>query len=167
MSKIRDTQRSKLYRAEGVVLGKNFITMPQIEAYIGKVTHSAWWKKYHKYYTYPVVVHDGRGCRRALAIGMTDVKFPKWARHEEVILHELAHLVVHSHYGYSGAAGHGREFAKVLLLLVKRFMGKEAYLKMKASFKEHHIKHTCTLPTNHTPKVRIAGGDYVYVAKRK
>jgi len=162
MRRTRDSQRKKLYEAESVVLGKNLPTMPEVEKYVAKVTRSDWWKKHHKYPTYPVEVQDGRGCR-AYAFGMTRMKFPKWSRHEEVILHELAHLVVHSHYGYYGAAGHGKEFAKILLLLVKRFMGKEEYEKMKASFKTYHIKHTCTIPTHIKSKVRIATGDCVYV----
>lgn len=142
MIKIRDNQRKKLYCAEGVVHGKHFETIPEIQEHVNKIAVSDWWKKHHKFYTYPITVHDGRGRRNACAVGMTDIKLPKWSRHEEVILHELAHLVVHSRFGNNGAAGHGCEFAKVLLLMVKRFMGKEDYLKMKTGFKEHKVHYT-------------------------
>jgi putative metallohydrolase (TIGR04338 family) len=142
MTKIRDTQRRKLYAAENVIRGTRFETVPEIEDYIGKITRSVWWKKHHRYPLSTITVHDGRGRRNACATGMTDVKFPKWARCQEIILHELAHLVINSQFGYSGAASHGCEFAKVLLLMVKRFMGREDYLTMKARFKEYKVHYT-------------------------
>ena len=114
--------------------------MAAVHAYVEKINMSDWWKKHNYFYSIPVEVLDGRGRRKACAIGMRVIKLPKWARYESVILHELTHLVIHSRFGYMVAA-HGTEFAKMLLLMVHHFMGQGDCEKLKASFKEHKVHY--------------------------
>jgi putative metallohydrolase (TIGR04338 family) len=141
MSEMRDTQRSKLYRAEGVATGKSFADIAEVRAYVEKINRSAWWRSHHKFPGIPIEVTDGRGRRKACALGMRTIKLPKWARYEEVVLHELAHTIITSRFGYGGAPAHGREFAKMLLLMVRHFMGKDDYETLKTSFKIAGVKY--------------------------
>ena len=142
MSTIRDTQRSKLYRAERVVNGEKFADMEEMRKYVNKITRSDWWKKHHENPAWGVAVTDGRRRRNACAVGSWEIRMPRWSRCERIVLHELAHTVVTSRFGDDMAAWHGCEFAKILLSIVKRFMGKEAHDTMKASFKEHRVHYT-------------------------
>ena len=133
----RDSQRSKLYSAEYVIHGQEFADMAAVHAYVEKINMSDWWKKHNYFYSIPVEVLDGRGRRKACAIGMRVIKLPKWARYESVILHELTHLVIHSRFGYMVAA-HGTEFAKMLLLMVQLTLQHKMNLLKLKLFKHHH-----------------------------
>ena len=138
----RDSQRKRVYNSETVIHGKNFVSIPEIQEYVDKISHSSWWKKNHRYYTYNIEVKDGRGCRNAYAVGFRTIKLPKWSRHESVILHELSHTIINSHFMYGAVAAHGCEFSKIYLLMVKRFMGKDEYKKLKMSFKDWKVKYS-------------------------
>lgn len=131
----RDSQRQRLYDAEdwaGLVsrdgsppkYGRSFGTVPECQAYVDAILAKRWFKA--AYTAQEVEVKPGFGHRRATgfrfdAYGGT-IQLPRWSRHEGVILHELAHVVV----GNRLVAWHGREFAKVYHHLVSRVMGEEA-----------------------------------------
>jgi putative metallohydrolase (TIGR04338 family) len=144
MSEIRDTQRSKVYKAEVILWGKQrqYWKMEDVQEYVAKVTASAWWKKHHRYPTRRIRIGDGRARRKACAIGMDEIRMPVWSRQEEIILHELCHCVINSRFSYrESVASHGCEFAKMLLLMVRHFMGKERYDTLKASYKVHRVHY--------------------------
>jgi putative metallohydrolase (TIGR04338 family) len=138
---LRDSQRSKVYKAEGVIhypaKGKRYESMSEVTAYVERVCDSKFWKKLNGYY---VKVEDGRGRRTACASDWGTINLPKWARQDSVILHELAHTLVNFDY-HNPVPSHGKEFAKMYLILVKRFMGKEAHDTLRDSFKKHNVHY--------------------------
>jgi hypothetical protein len=109
MPRKRDSQRSKLYRAEQAALGNNTYQGPNMDlascqVLVNRVIGSAWWKR--RYGLWPMVqVEDGRGSPRARvnsyhrrpspeqAHPMTEsMRLPVRYRRRWVILHELAHV---------------------------------------------------------------------------
>ncbi len=142
MARARDSQRSKVYKAQRVIDGKSFFnSVPKTQAYVDKITRSVWWKKQHRGYIKTVKVKDGRRRKRASAYGANTIVMPSWSRYEMVILHELAHCIVHSYDAPEIEAGHGRLYASLFLKIVKRFMGKWEHDQLKASFKRHRVKY--------------------------
>jgi putative metallohydrolase (TIGR04338 family) len=77
----------------------------------------------------------------------------RWARTERVILHEMAHWIVRYSQSAEGGrarvldseqydrnhASHGKEFAAVLLELVRLQLGAEATKALKASYKAKRV----------------------------
>lgn len=165
----RDTQKAKCYRAEDEALAKLATPLPttaEILRYLKKQsTRATLVRRYGVCVDldhYPLAVSDGRGTRRAKAIGTNRISMPTWARNDWIALHEFAHIVHQriTRFGYvghplyggelRGGAWHGWEFAAIYVELVHFCMGKEAGDALKASFKKHHVrfrpKRTRTLP---------------------
>jgi putative metallohydrolase (TIGR04338 family) len=133
-----------LYNAEHFVNlpnDTNLVDIKSVEKFVAKVLSSRWLiKKYPKLAVADIAVKDGRGRRKACG-GLHSISLPAgWARHKLVILHEQSHSFCDRIYGRNGIAGHGWEFAAMLLDLVRHFLGKEDYLLLKRSFKEHRVR---------------------------
>lgn len=141
MKRERDNQRSKLYKAEHVLWddSKKFQTIGECEEYIKTVLRSRWFKNRYPHKE-KLVLGDGRGMRRATAgswleTNTVDISLPRWSRMEAVILHELSHNV-----SPMFKAAHGPEFASNFLSLVLRFMGRNAWVQLRESYKKHRVK---------------------------
>lgn len=132
-----DSQRSRLYAAEMVIRddGFKFETVEQMQAYVDKLTASAWWTR--RYRRRHIIVKPGFGHRRATGSAWGVVQMPIWARCEAVLLHEVSHVVT---CGDDSVPYHGREFAQAYLELVSHKMGKECASKLKASFQSHKVR---------------------------
>jgi len=146
----RDFQRSRVYKAEQG-LGKytrsskplpHLRTVAQCQAWIDKITRSRWWKA--RAVVSKVAVFDGRGTVAAAGGHFGDfgkkrgwgVSLPLWARREEVILHELAHVMT----PYDTQPAHGRAFCKNYLALIHRWMSKEKAAELRDSFRKQRVK---------------------------
>lgn len=152
-SRQRDTQRSKLYRAERVLdpFATPLPTVQDVERYVKRIEASKRVQRklsVRKYMSLKqgslgkvrgIRVHDGRGHRRAVSYGGT-IAIPKWARKDWVVLHELAHEFTPRSERTGGA--HGWEFAAAFLYLVRLFMGKEAHDALKSSFRANRVRYT-------------------------
>lgn len=138
----RDSQRKKVYSAESTVrhLSRTFIDFDETCQYVRKICHSKWLRTNYCQDWEPtdtITVGDGRGRRKASGSFFTKtIKLPKWARHEIVVLHEIAHVLVSSYQ----VAPHGPEFVGCLLRLVKHFMGDRVFVALNSSFKEHKVR---------------------------
>lgn len=124
MARPRDSQRIKVYRAgwefEELLPDRYILNIHSIRAWVAGIVQSEWWKR-----RYPAIqqieVKDGRGRRQAG--GRNDrfgamITLPRSLRHQETILHELAHVVTpHS------VASHGKMFVQQYLALVDEWMG--------------------------------------------
>ena len=62
-----------------------------------------------------------------------------WALRETVLLHELAHHVVH-HVGQSVEGAHGPGFPAVLLALVTTVLGEEAALALRVAYGDERVE---------------------------
>lgn len=145
MKQARDSQRSKLYKAERAVWkehGKPLPTVPDIDRYLDALYASkrfakafpkaVWWKRPR--------VTDGRGRRAACAVGTHTLKIPVWARNSFVVIHELAHVITLVYYAGNFPASHGWQFAMVYLELIRITHGRKAHADLKQSFRQHRVK---------------------------
>ena len=143
MTRPRDSQQSKLYRAEVAAFGESreeFGSVGEMQAYIDQTLRTRWFR--NRWRTKRVTVTDGRMRRRGGAsysyAGWDpgwQLKMPRRTRCEWYLLHELAHVVTPGH-----CASHGREYARNYLALVRRFMGEDAHVKLRDSFRKHKVK---------------------------
>lgn len=149
MPRPRDSQRSRLYASEWEVFGwpkMKFRDMEELEEYLWSVLENRWVQQ-----KYPIArdivsgkqkfrVLNGAGHRRALTVRQDDVisvAFPRKMRINWVVVHEIAHVLTPMEY-----AGHGREFCRTYLHLVKLFFGEETQNKLKAAMKKHKCKYS-------------------------
>ncbi|UTC29781.1 hypothetical protein BAJUN_01510 [Bajunvirus bajun] len=139
--KERDSQRSKLYKAEGVLRSRaaRLETVPDIERFIAKVIARApIQERYGRWLRTPIKVKDGRG--RSNAGGHERyITMPLWSRTDHIVLHELAHTLTRRKHGLD-VAGHGWQYAAIYLDLVWFGMGREAHDVLKASFKAGKVR---------------------------
>lgn len=148
MPKPRDSQRSKLYRAERKALEGlpcdelRGLSVEECQGVIDDIVLSRWWERRYGPMFTPPRVKAGQGARWATARHHEHtIVLPLWARKQWVIVHELAHYAVRAPLSpYKDVASHGPEFAKEYLALVKRWIGADEAQKLKASFKEHRVK---------------------------
>jgi hypothetical protein len=145
---IRDSQRSKLYKAEDAAFrraGEPTLDFGQTVDFIRKVEGSAIWRKIldegpRQREWRPLIIEAGKSNWSACAHGTFRVIIPTWARKEWVILHELAHIAVTRTYTDANAAPHGWQFASVYLRLVKHFLGKAAHDKLRDEFRSAKVR---------------------------
>lgn len=142
---IRDMQRSRVYKAErSISPGKAIPTINGVEAYLGKILNSKWWRDRFPRKTI-LKVKDGRGCRIARGFNggasLVHLTLPKWSRLEIFILHELTHTVTSTNL-----AAHGPEFAGTFLELVARFMGQEAGEALRLAFVKYGVDYGYEIP---------------------
>ncbi len=139
----RDSQRSKLYKAEEVLkpFAEPLPSVKDIERFtkyvfgLGRVQHV-----FPQINVYGVPnIKDGRGQRRALAWGGHTIGIPRWARNSHIVLHELAHIVSKRKFG-PNIQGHGWEYCETYLTLTLYVLGREAHDALKASFKANRVK---------------------------
>lgn len=147
MTTKRDTYRSKVYAAENAAFrvkftgSKRIETVPEIQAYVNKLTNSAWFQKRWTLHSWrdngkgAVTVKSGAGFRRATAYpGSQTIYIPLWARTEWVILHELAHIVTPQSEPY-----HAWHFLQCYIELVGHVLGKEAADALKDELKARRV----------------------------
>lgn len=149
----RDTQRAKVYKAEGEAFkghtkaNERLETVADIEKYVEYVFGL---KRVRDAFPKAMPVENGLFCgwklptvgdgraRRRAGGNVAGIHMPKWARSKWVVLHELAHTI--SLRTYRGIAGHGWEYCSVYLSLVRYALGVEAHDLLKAQFKAHRVK---------------------------
>jgi len=143
MGKIRDVQRSKIYKAENEVqLGRRLETVQEMQAFCDAITRSRWWRNRWPHISH-IEVRDGRGRRSATgyqAGGLIKrngvIKMPSWSRNELTVLHEISHVVSISW----GEPDHGRLFARNYLALVTRFLSKQHGTQLRRAYRKYRVK---------------------------
>lgn len=142
MSRQRDSQRSKVYAAEHILLKEGMAgrerldTVEEMQAWVDKIVASAWWRKRYPRVT-KIEVRPGAGQRRALAFPHRRIiSMPRWSRRKGIIIHEIAHLVVPTN-----VASHGWEFCSEYLAILRHFLGKADHDALKAEFDKRRVKY--------------------------
>lgn len=132
----RDTQRARVYAAERLIeWTDDDLTLEECRSYCRSVSRSAWFRRTFAWSAgREITVHDGRGCRNALAASGS-ITLPRWARRHWVILHEIAHCVTSGRH-----AAHGPEFVANLLKLYRHFLGSEAYAIVREAMADHGVR---------------------------
>lgn len=100
MSKVRDYQRSKVYKSERDVFGWPDSRPPElpelsdVERFVAECLDTEWWERGMSPFG-RIDVLDGRGRRRGGANWMLGyITMPRFTRHEYYVVHELAHIGV-------------------------------------------------------------------------
>lgn len=138
----RDSQRSRIYRAEirafygRSAKGMRFESLAALQRFLERVAADPWFKARFGALS-AIEIRDGRGIRHASSAYEPDTRrcvfsFPRWARTKPVVLHELAHAASFRRYGL--VAAHGPEFAAVFLELIERHLGSAARERLRRAF---------------------------------
>jgi putative metallohydrolase (TIGR04338 family) len=133
----RDSQRARLYRAEGLVdAGRRLPTVERMQAWVDGLVATAWFVA--RWGDRSFDVRPGFGHRRATADAANGVlQMPKWARSELVLLHEVAHCLTPA-----SVASHGPEYAGVLLALIRRGIGPGTAQRLEDAFAAERVRWT-------------------------
>lgn len=133
----RDSQRARLYRAEGLVdAGRRLPTVERMQAWVDGLVATDWFAA--RWGRRSFEVRPGFGHRRATADQANGVlQMPRWARSELVLLHEVAHCLTPA-----TLAGHGPEYAGVLLALARRGMGPATAQRLEDAFASERVRWT-------------------------
>lgn len=163
VSSTRDTQRSRVYKAERDALKplqRKLSSLSEVKLLVRQVWASKRvaenWPKaitgyqfmpkradgsWGEYRSRPRVI-DGRGARWAWG-GSTYIKIPSraaWAMVDWVVLHELAHTIHCRLDNPRREASHGWQYCAIYLQLVLYFMGRPAHNALKAAFKANKVR---------------------------
>lgn len=132
----RDSQRARLYRAEGEVdAGRRLPTVERMQAHVDGLAGADWFVA--RWGARSFDVRPGFGHRRATADQNGVLQMPKWARSELVLLHEVAHCLTPCSF-----AAHGPEYAGVLVALVRRGMGPATAQALEDAFDRQRVRWT-------------------------
>ena len=132
----RDSQRARLYRAEGEVdPGRRLPTVPLMQAYVEDLVGVDWFEA--RWGSRAFEVRPGHGHRRATADEHGVLQMPRWARTELVLLHEVAHCLTPG-----GGPPHGPEYAGILVCLVRRRMGLGTAQTLEDAFVRQRVRWT-------------------------
>lgn len=177
----RDTQRQKVYNAEGAAGAFSSPALPEmtdLARYMMRVINSRrLWKAFPfmgpktEARRDPITTSDGRG-RKSACGGYSQMKFPRGMRTEMIFLHEMAHVlhirekVVAPRHAATDPtwlqrkgyfAAHGWRFCMIYLQLVRWFLGRAQHDALKREFKARRVRHRP--PRLITPEQRLALGN--------
>lgn len=132
----RDSQRARLYRAEGLVgTGRRLPTVERMQSYVDALVGAEWFLA--RWGARTIEIRPGFGHRRATADVNGVLQMPLWARTELVLLHEIAHCLTPA-----GFAAHGPEYAGVLVALARRGMGPATAQALEDAFTQERVRWT-------------------------
>lgn len=142
MSRPRDFQRARLYRAETLAWGTALLalqpnrrrtpwalpTVKDCQAVVNHITESLG--------VLPIEVRDGRSRKTAAARRSERAIFlPRWSRTRPVIMHEVAHIL-----RADNTPAHGAEFARCYLDLVSWFVGDNEAAVLEMAFENGKVR---------------------------
>lgn len=146
---VRDSQKSKVFKAETVVR-KPELSRGELEALGTKIVKSAWFNKQAGTW------NDGKPTWKKLTVhsGATHCEVEFQSRGGEIVArlaspyrsaidlyHVIAHALTQDQVRRGKAAWHGPEFCKTLLGLVARWEGTEAKKALLEAFRAHRVKN--------------------------
>ncbi len=136
LNRLPDTQRQRVYAAERLVGEEPILaSLVVVQAWIDNIVASDWWQKRFGQIT-KIIALDGRGRINGIAGRLTGhpevgyVRLPKATRHRLYILHEMAHVAQPQ-----WSACHGKEFCRVFMALVRRWMGRQTAHALRNAFR--------------------------------
>lgn len=170
---MRDYQRQRVYIAEHDAFHRIDAGPPypddltELRRRISVITTSSWWARQggSPVPAERIDLRDGRGTSWARGGGGISptrggwayLNLPRWARKREVVLHELAHVLV-DHQRANGrirgaVAAHGRHFTRAMLALVGRWVSVDAARTLRAAYRERGARATGT-DQDHLSRIR-------------
>ena len=135
----RDSQRSKVYKAENQVFSfkeEKLETMAQAQLVVNEVINSDYYKSNKGWKR--VKLSDGRGSRRAFYYyDDRRVSLPKGSRMRWVIIHEMAHCLTHKTVGDD--VGHHGSFCTHYANMVSELIGVDKARELTKAFRRNKV----------------------------
>lgn len=145
-----DSQRSKVYTSERCLVCycqnfkipyRKFESLEEISEFVNKLIQSAWvtkrWGKQK-----PVTILESKRSRICYAKHISrEIYMHPTMMNIFIVLHELAHILKGSIFGYA-CNSHGRFFARTYLELVEHLMGSKIKKEMKRQYIRNNVKST-------------------------
>jgi putative metallohydrolase (TIGR04338 family) len=148
----RDSQRSRVYRAETPVTGRRLPTLDDCAAFVDEVVGSLWWALRFPEHGLADVpkLRPGQGARQAFYRedpGRPTITLPRRYRTSGVVLHELAHWALRDAHDLPV---HGRTFTRVLLDATVEFGGAGRAERLQTGYIDHgvHVGRPARLGTD-------------------
>lgn len=137
----RDSQRSRVYRAETPLGGRRLPTLPDCEAYVEHVVGSLWWVARFPQRDLAGIprLRPGNGARQAFYRedpGRPTITLPRRYRTVGVVLHELVHWALADAHDLPN---HGRTFTRILLDATTEFMGEGKRERLATAYSEQRV----------------------------
>lgn len=138
----RDSQRSRVYRAETPVGGGRLPVLDQCAAFVDEVVGSLWWTARFPEHGLADIprLRPGQGARQAFYRedpGRPTITLPRRYRTTGVVLHELAHWALKDAHDLPV---HGRTFTRLLLDATTEFGGAGRADRLAAGYTEHKVR---------------------------
>lgn len=133
---MRDSQRKRVYDAEAGLLSTSgilFKDIEEVQRYVDRVCASKWWHKNAAHPNQHIDITQRRGYG-GTAWGAHRIELGKHALKQTLVLHEMAHC------GAPAGAHHNWQFCDFYLRLVRRFLGRKAWIALRSAFKWHKVK---------------------------
>jgi len=147
---MRDSQRQKVYDAERQARDSLYYDntvwsdVKDIQIYVDKLLKSAWYQTRSELPC--ILVQEARANKRCATAHLQSmstgvITLPIWAYNELTVLHEIVHCILQRSDHFREFAGHGREFTKMYLQLVKRQMRNDVYETLLFFFKKEKVRY--------------------------
>lgn len=142
MSPPRDSQRSRVYRAETPLGGRRLPDLPDCAAFADEVVGSLWWVARFPNHDLARVprLRPGNGARQAFyredSEGPT-ITLPRRYRTAAVVIHELVHWALGT---ATDLPNHGRTFSRIFLDATGEFMGAAKRELLAAGYAQHQVR---------------------------
>lgn len=136
MTRPRDSQRLKVYKSEWAVrsTARRFDSTAAAQAFVDGVTGTAWFQARWGQRSIEVRGCSGGGATGNPRTGRINVGTP--SRNDQVLLHEIAHIVQPR-----GTAWHGAEFCATLLALWAHDISATSAAELRAQYVARRVKH--------------------------
>jgi len=138
----RDSQRSRVWRAEAEVPHSPLAGLPACAAFVDRVVGSLWWAARFPAHTLGGVprLRPGNGARSAFyredgGPGPT-ITLPRRFRTKGVVLHELGHWALAG----TGVADHGPTFARLMVDATAESCGGDRAAALLAAYERHRVR---------------------------
>ena len=137
-SEANNNQTNQLYQAERVLMdqkGSVFLkNRGEVNRYLNNIFADSWFKKNFKIQKPQLIKSDKPDWAFSVLSGAGGkIAVPDSGCWNWVILHEVAHHIVPND-------NHGRNFAKVELILIEHFLNSGASNALRQSFKKNNVK---------------------------
>lgn len=142
MTQPRDSQRSRVYRAETPLGGRRLPDLADCAGFADEVVGSLWWAARFPTHDLGRVprLRPGNGARQAFyredPEGPT-ITLPRRYRTAAVVIHELVHWVLGDAHDLPN---HGRTFTRLLLDATDEFMGATKRELLAAGYAQHQVR---------------------------
>lgn len=128
-----------------VITGKEFGDLDDIVSYFRRIFLEPWWVQFDTPDEFHVEVRgldkerQTAYCNSEQGSHTHEMSFPRWAKNEVLVLHELAHAI-HASTGEWDAPQHGTEWIRIFLKLIYHALGPDQYKRMHDLFLAFNVQ---------------------------